>query len=153
MTDTISVADRQSRLRLAVDWHINPQQTGGAAADCYCDGPPTYRRTLPADTTCAQRLFVIPVSRIRRYQDMLRPHFPPDSTPTMCNVLAALVWTHVTRARGDRLLQHDLQETNLGIATDLRKRQNPCVPADYTGNMALFSKATLNVPDLLSEDR
>lgn len=84
---------------------------------------------------------------------MLRPHFPPESTPTMCNVIAALVWTHVTRARGDRLLQHGLQETNLGIATDLRKRQNPCVPADYTGNMALFSKATLNVSDLLIEDR
>lgn len=71
----------------------------------------------------------------------------------MCNVLAALVWTHITRARGHRLLGHGLRETSLGIATDLRKRQNPRVPADYMGNMALFSKGTFDVSDMLAEDR
>ena len=70
----------------------------------------------------------------------------------MCNVLAALVWTHVTRSRGDRLLQNGLNETNIGIATDLRRRQKPPETADYMGNMALFSKGTLNVADLLDED-
>lgn len=125
----------------------------GSGADCYCDGPPKYHQTLPTETPCTQRLFVIPVSRVRQYRDQMRPYFSSEHMPTMCNVLAALVWTHITRARGDRLLAHGLKETNLGIATDLRKRQNPCVPADYMGNMALFSKGTLNVPDMLAEDR
>jgi hypothetical protein len=71
----------------------------------------------------------------------------------MCNVLAALVWTHVTRARGKRLLEHGLTETNVGIATDLRKRQRPPITADYMGNLAIFSKATLNISDLLVEER
>jgi hypothetical protein len=71
----------------------------------------------------------------------------------MCNVIAALVWTHVTRARGDRLLAKGLKETNVGIATDLRRRQKPPETADYMGNMALFSKGSLSIPDLLAEDR
>jgi hypothetical protein len=70
----------------------------------------------------------------------------------MCNVLAALVWTHVTRARAARLVRSGLTETNVGIATDLRRRQRP-VTADYMGNMALFSKGTLDIADLTAEDR
>ena len=152
MSDTTSVAERQSQLRQAADRHTVSQRMG-SNADCYCDGPPKYHKTLSTETTCTQRLFVIPVSRIRQYRDRLRPHFPPEHTPTMFNVLAALVWTHITRARGDRLLEHGLKETNLGIATDLRKRQNPRIPADYMGNMALFSKGTFSVSDMLAEGR
>lgn len=152
VSDTISVAERQSQLRQVIDRHIVPQRLG-SHADCYCDGPPKYHKTLSTETTCTQRLFVIPVARIRQYRDRLRPYFPPEHAPTMFNVLAALVWTHITRARGDRLLQHGLKETSLGITTDLRKRQSPRVPVDYMGNMALFSKGTFNVSDMLSEDR
>ncbi|KAL6170802.1 hypothetical protein ACJQWK_03761 [Exserohilum turcicum] len=150
--DTASVADRQSQLRQAFDRRITSRHAD-RTADCYCEGPPEYPKTLPSDASCTQRLFVIPVARIRKYQDSLRRHFPSGGAPTMCNILAALVWTHVTRARGQRLLRCGLKETNLGIATDLRRRQNPCIPADYMGNMALFSKGTLNVSDLLAEDR
>ncbi|RAR12506.1 hypothetical protein DDE82_000217 [Stemphylium lycopersici] len=150
--DANDVADRQSRLRQAVDDQITSQKRGGTA-DCYCDGPPAYQKTLPKDTKCTQHIFVIPVSRIREYRETLRPHFPADKPPTMCNVLAALVWTHVTRARGDRLLRCGLKETNVGIATDLRRRQNPPVSTDYMGNMALFSKGTMKVSELLAEDR
>lgn len=71
----------------------------------------------------------------------------------MCNVLAALVWTHVTRARGERLLKKNCKETNIGIATDLRRRQQPPETAQYMGNMALFSKGTLKIEDLLAEER
>lgn len=71
----------------------------------------------------------------------------------MCNVLAALVWTHVTRARGERLLQHGQTSTKIGIATDLRKRQKPPATTGYTGNMAIFSKGELEVADLMAEDR
>ncbi|KAG9186365.1 trichothecene 3-O-acetyltransferase [Alternaria panax] len=150
--DTGSVADKQSLLRKAVDEQITPPQTKGSA-DCYCDGPPQYLQTLPKETKCTQRLFVVPVSRVREYREVLRSHFPENTPPTMCNVLAALVWTHVTRARASRLTKYGLAETSIGIATDLRRRQHPPVPADYMGNMALFSQGTMNISDLASEDR
>jgi hypothetical protein len=95
-------------------------------------------------------LFVIPAASIRDYRDEMRPHFPEKDPPTLCNVLAALVWTHVTRARGKRLMERGFKETNIGIATDLRRRQQPPESADYMGNMALFSKGTLNIADLMA---
>lgn len=139
-------------MRQTVDKEI-PHFSSNVKADCYCDGSPNYLKTLPSSTKCTQRLIVIPAVRVREYRELLRPHFPKDNAPTICNVLAALVWTHVTRARAARLLKCGLTETNLGIATDLRRRQNPPVPADYTGNMALFSRGTLNISDLIAEDR
>ncbi|KAI4616902.1 hypothetical protein J4E83_006484 [Alternaria metachromatica] len=147
-----SVADKQSQMRKAVDEQIKPPQ-GSASADCYCDGPPRYLQTLPKETKCTQRLFVIPASRVRKYRETLRTQFPENTPPTMCNVLAALVWTHVTRARASRLTKCGLTETSIGIATDLRRRQRPPVSTDYTGNMALFSRGTMNVSDLTKEDR
>ncbi|CAI9634526.1 unnamed protein product [Alternaria burnsii] len=150
--DTGSVADEQSLMRKAVDEQVTPP-LGNGGADCYCDGPPQYLQTLPKETECTQRLFVIPASRVREYREKLRTHFPEDTPPTMCNVLAALVWTHVTRARAGRLTRYGLAETSIGIATDLRRRQHPPVPADYMGNMALFSRGTMKVSDLTAENR
>jgi hypothetical protein len=150
--DMESVADKQSLMRKAVDDQITPPQSS-ASADCYCDGPPRYLQTLPKETKCTQRLFVIPASRVREYREALRNRFSKDTPPTMCNVLAALVWTHVTRARADRLTKCGLTETNIGIATDLRRRQRPPISTGYTGNMALFSRGTMNISDLTAEDR
>lgn len=155
LTAPQSVAEQQSLLReqLEARTPAPSRSIKDPVADCYCDGPYAYKKTLPSDTTCTQRLFVIPTARIRDYRDQMRQNFPEDNPPTMCNVLAALVWTHVTRARGARLLKQGLVETNIGIATDLRRRQRPPETSDYMGNMALFSKGTLQISDLLVEDR
>ncbi|KAF2849025.1 trichothecene 3-O-acetyltransferas-like protein [Plenodomus tracheiphilus IPT5] len=150
--DPSSIADAQSKMRIAID-NVTSRPKDAQVADCYCDGTYEYRKTLPKETKCTQRLLVIPAARVREYREQLRPHFPKDTPPTMCNVLAALVWTHVTRARAGRLLKSRYTTTNIGIATDLRKRQQPPVPADYMGNMALFSRGTLNISDLTAEDR
>lgn len=149
----VSVAEQQSVLREKLEARIPApsQSIKDPVADCYCDGIFPYERTLPTDTTCSQRLFVVPAARIREYRDQLRKYFPDKDPPTMCNVLAALVWTHVTRARGERLLRKGLEQTNIGIATDLRRRQKPPETTEYMGNMALFSKGTLNISDLLAE--
>jgi hypothetical protein len=151
----VSVAEQQSLLRAKLEARVPmPSRLASAPkADCYCDGIHKYEQTLPADTSCAQRLLVIPAARVRDYRDRMRCHFPADNPPTMCNVLAALVWTHVTRARGARLLCQGQTSTSIGIATDLRKRQQPPETAEYTGNMALFSKGALQVADLMIEDR
>ncbi|KAL6703240.1 hypothetical protein ACN47E_010102 [Coniothyrium glycines] len=148
-----SVADDQSNLRLIIDKQVSPQPAGSPLADCYCNGTFAYKKTLPKETKCTQRLFVIPAAKVRDYRDRLRPHFPEDTPPTQCNVLAALVWTHVTRARAPRLIKNGYTTTNIGIATDLRKRQHPPVPAHYTGNMALFSKGTLDILGFTAENR
>ncbi|KAF3036916.1 hypothetical protein E8E12_004258 [Didymella heteroderae] len=147
-----SIADYQSSLRVKLDERVSYKRMQKPTADCYCEGTYKYKKTLPDDTECTQRLFVLPAARIREYRESLRPHFPADSPPTLCNVLAALVWTHVTRARGARLLQHGLAQTNCGIATDLRRRWQPPVGADYTGNCALFSKCTAEISDLTAEE-
>ncbi|KAJ4986235.1 hypothetical protein SVAN01_08282 [Stagonosporopsis vannaccii] len=147
-----SIADYQSTLRAKLDERVSYSGAQRAKADCYCDGTYKYKKTLPDDTECTQRLFVVPAARIREYREQLRPHFPPSSPPTLCNVLAALVWTHVTRARAARLTQHGYAETNCGIATDLRRRWQPPVGADYTGNCALFSKCTAEISDLTAEE-
>ncbi|KAH3917024.1 hypothetical protein HBI56_167900 [Parastagonospora nodorum] len=150
-----SVAEHQSFMREQLEARIPvpSRSLKDPTADCYCDGRYEYEQTLPSDTACAQRLLVIPAARIRDYRDQLRQYFPKSNPPTMCNVLAALVWTHVTRARGERLLKNNCKETNIGIATDLRRRQQPPETAQYMGNMALFSKGTLKIEDLLAEER
>lgn len=147
------MAEDQSNLRLTIDKQVSLQPDGGPVADCYCDGTYSYRKTLPKETKCTQRLFVIPAAKVRKYRDELRSQFPADTPPTQCNVLAAVIWTHITRARGQRLLKHGYTATNIGIATDLRRRQHPPVPADYMGNMALFSRGTLDISDFMDEDR
>ncbi|KAJ8109126.1 hypothetical protein OPT61_g7686 [Boeremia exigua] len=147
-----SVADYQSSLRVKLDERVSCDKVQHASADCYCDGVFPYKKTLPADTECTQRLFVMPAARIREYRERLRPHLPASSSPTLCNVLAALVWTHVTRARAARLTKHGYAETNCGVATDLRRRWQPPVGADYTGNCALFSKSTAEISDLTAEE-
>ena len=144
----LSIADYQSSLRVKLDERVSYKGMQKPAADCYCEGSYKYKKTLPDDTECTQRLFVLPAAKIREYRESLRPHFKENSPPTLCNVLAALTWTHVTRARGARLLQHGLAQTNCGIATDLRRRWQPPVGADYTGNCALFSKCTAEISDL-----
>ncbi|KAH6639870.1 trichothecene 3-O-acetyltransferas-like protein [Boeremia exigua] len=148
----LSIADYQSSLRAKLDERVSYSGAKSATADCYCDGAFRYRKTLPDDTECTQRLFVLPAERVRKYRERLRPHFPLSSPPTLCNVLAALVWTHVTRARAARLARHGYVQTNCGIATDLRMRWQPPVGADYTGNCALFSKCTTEISDLTSEE-
>jgi hypothetical protein len=148
----VSVADQQSALRKTLDIRVSSEPGSNLTADCYCEGAYSYQRTLPKSAKCTQRLFVLPAARIREYRESLRPHFPKSSPPTLCNVLAALIWTHTTRARANRLAKHGYTETNIGIATDLRKRWQPPVGADYMGNMALFSKGTLSISDLTAEE-
>jgi hypothetical protein len=151
----VSIAEKQSSLREQLEARV-PAPTHShkdQIADCYCDGVYEYDRTLPSDTKCTQRLFVLPAARIRDFREKLRPYFPEKEPPTMCNVIAALVWIHVTRARGHRLLANGFEETNVGIATDLRRRQKPPETPEYTGNMAIFSKGTLKISDLMAEDR
>ncbi|KAF2127142.1 trichothecene 3-O-acetyltransferas-like protein [Dothidotthia symphoricarpi CBS 119687] len=148
-----SIADQQSSMRLQLDEKIPAETDQRSTADCYCDGAYTYKKTLPQETKCTQRLLVIPAARIRNYRDRLQPYFPESTPPTRCNVLAALVWTYVTRARSKRLAEFGYTDTSVGIATDLRKRQDPKMGAEYMGNMALFSRGTLKIADLAAEDR
>jgi len=93
----LSIADYQSSLRPKLDERVSYNGVERPTADCYCDGIFQYKKTLPEDTECTQRLFVLPAARIREYRERLRPHFPSSSPPTLCNVLAAFVDARYTR--------------------------------------------------------
>lgn len=144
----------QSTLRRELEARVPAPAPGQrATAETYIDGTYTYPKTLEDNTPCAQRLFVIAADRIRNFRKQLKPHFPMESPPTICNVLAALTWIHVTRARAVRMGDCEQKETNIAVAVDLRKRLSPQLESSYMGNMALFSKGTLKVAKLRAEDR
>ena len=131
----------------------NPPKGVRATAEAYIDGTYLYPKSLPEGTPCTLRYFVISAQRIRDFRQSLRCHFPENSPPTICNVLAALVWIHVTRARAARMGDCGQQETSIGIATDMRRRMDPPLSPNYMGNMAPFVKGSMKVADFLQEDR
>lgn len=122
-------------------------------AEAYTKEKFTYEHTLPNDTPCSVKLFLIPAAKIRAYRESLKERLDPDTKLTICNVLAALIWVHVTRARAARLLAAGCVETSNGIAVDTRRRLDPPMHEEYMGPMALYTKATLPISHFLSEDR
>ena len=145
----------ESERRRALDQRVQtPSCVPPAEAEAYCKGTYKYEPTLPlTNTPCSLRYFVIPAQRMRDYRQELQRHFPENARPTICNVLAALVWIHVTRARAARLPNCKEKETRIGVATDLRRRSEPSMAKDdYMGNMALFSTGALKIADLVAGD-
>ncbi|CAI6337980.1 unnamed protein product [Periconia digitata] len=153
----------ESEQRRALDRRIRPPPGGTRAdAEAYCKGTYSYDQTLPEDTPCSLSYFVIPYKRMVEYRDKLSRHFPGPQRLTICNLLAALVWIHVTRARAKRLnLACQEQQTRIGVATDLRRRSHPEHPEvseeitkskEYMGNMALFSTGKMKIADIVTED-
>jgi hypothetical protein len=122
------------------------------SAEAYVEGTYKYQKSLPDDTECAMKYLIISPARIRDYRDSLSKHFPGEPPPTICNVLAALLWIHVTRARAYRRGDCGQEKTKIGIATDLRKRISPPMQDNYTGNMAIFSTGCLEVQDLTADE-
>ena len=162
----------QSQLRREFD-KLAPIPTSDhrSSADAYTDETYVYDKTLADDAPCTAKHLVIPAAKVRDYRSRLEQYFPKDSPPSICNVLAALLWIHVTRARASRVggcgcttpsdqdsgisgpngCKH--KTTHIGIATDLRKRRSPQLTSEYMGNGALFSKGTLSIADITAEDR
>ncbi|KAF2278060.1 uncharacterized protein EI97DRAFT_282490 [Westerdykella ornata] len=140
----------QSRLRMELDDRI--PVLGNPTADAYVREKFLYKHTLPPGTACSAKLFVVPAARIRAFRDKLKECIPNGLQLTICNVLTALVWIHVTRARAKRVLDAGYSKSSLGIAVDSRRRMKPPVTEDHMGPMALFAKATLPIVDFLSEE-
>ncbi|KAF2471714.1 trichothecene 3-O-acetyltransferas-like protein [Lindgomyces ingoldianus] len=118
----------------------------------YIAGKWEYDQTLPENTKCTGRLFVVPAARIRAYRDSLRSKVNTPTPLTVFNVLASLVWIHVTRARAP----HWMDKTSLttaGIAVDLRRRLSPKMAAEFMGNMALFTNAMMPKSQFVAEVR
>lgn len=121
------------------------------APDCLTGGRYEYTKTLPEGTQCEGRIFVLPAARLSKYREELNLQGIKTSSPiTIFNIIAALTWIHVTRARKIHL--GNATETNAAIAIDMRKRAYPPLE-NYTGNFALDSKATLPIDLFVSEER
>lgn len=149
----------------------SPVQDQPFSADAYTGDPYVYDKTLADDTTCDSKLLLIPAAKIHQYRNDLKKHFPVDSPPSICNVIAALLWIYVTRARFSRMgpckctpagvgsgAEHEQMDcehkrTNIGIATDLRKRRDPQLTSEYMGNLAIFSKGTLSIEKVTAEEQ
>lgn len=140
----------QSHLRSQVDSSI-PVFEKVPVSDCY--GMPDYKKTLPDGVPCTSRLFIISATRIRAVRDDLKKYVNTVTPLTRCNVLSALIWVHVTRARQARLTKFGYVDTSVGIAVDLRKRLSPPLEPTYMGNMALMAKATESISKFSLEDR
>lgn len=145
----------QSRMKAQLDSLIPRYTQGHLHVESYVNGKFEYLKTLPSgpETARSQRLFVIPAPRIRNFRKNLEGL--SGFSISICNIITALVWIHVTRARASRLRQAKFKydNTSIGISVNLRNRMTPPLPDDYTGNMALYAKATLPIADLLTEQR
>jgi hypothetical protein len=140
----------QSTLRSQLDARIPLLES--PTADAYIRNQFEYGKTLGPKEACSAKLFVISAERIHAFRDKLLVDVCPSTKLTICNVLAALVWIHVTRARGARLLKEKCGSTSLGISIDGRRRLDPPLSDDYMGDMSLFAKTTSLIEDFLSEE-
>jgi trichothecene 3-O-acetyltransferase len=145
----------QSRMRSQLDALIPRYTQGHFHVESYVNGKFEYMKTLSPgpETPRSQRLFVIPAPLIRKFRKDLEGL--SGFSISICNIITALVWIHVTRARASRLQQPKFKydNTSIGISVNLRNRMMPPLQDDYTGNMALYAKATLPIADLITEQR
>lgn len=138
----------ESILRLQIDNNI---PAVGKASGVGVYGPCNYTPTLPDIAPCTARIFALSAERIRALRGELSKLVKIVTPITQCNVLAALVWIHVTRARHKRLVQYGHANTSIGIAVDLRGRVEPQLPPSYMGNMALMARATASIAEFSAE--
>ncbi|KAF2185590.1 hypothetical protein K469DRAFT_726702 [Zopfia rhizophila CBS 207.26] len=139
--------------RRQVDTRTSTPRLGHPAPACppYTTRKFDYAKTLAPDTKCSGKLFIIRAARIRDFRDSLTGSVKTNTKLTVFNVLAALVWIHVTRARAPHLKGYE--ETNAGIAVDVRRKLKPALDKEYMGNMAIYTKATLPIEDFVAEER
>jgi hypothetical protein len=124
-------------------------------ADIYIREPFTYKKTLDgehAPVPCSAKLFVFSAANIRAFRDKLQQPLPETKQLTICNVLTALVWIHVTRAREERMVRCGHKETTLAIAVNARSKISPPFNDDYMGILAMFfAKATVPIEEFANQ--
>ncbi|KAF2108217.1 transferase family-domain-containing protein [Lophiotrema nucula] len=119
-------------------------------AEVYKHGVEKFKKTLPEGTPCAGKIFVISRKRMEDFREQLISDGIETEKPvSIFNILAALVWIHVTRARKSHLGEYE--ESSIAIACDVRKRLDPPLKKRYMGNLAFGTKATLPIKLLTTE--
>ena len=119
-------------------------------AEVYGGGEVEFKKTLPEGTPCAGKIFVISRKRMEDLREELKRKGIDTPKPvSIFNILAALVWIHVTRARQPHLGDH--KESSIAIACDVRKRLDPPLEKKYMGNLAFGTKATMSIHTLTAE--
>lgn len=138
----------QSLLRTQLDARIANVNSSPFAGN-YTREPFTYKKTLDEEQTsvpCSAKLFVFSAANLRAFRDQLKQSLSQDTELTICNVLTALIWIHVTRAREERMERCGHKETTVAIAVNARSKLNPPFNEDYMGILAMFfAKATVPI--------
>jgi hypothetical protein len=74
---------------------------------------------------------------------------PNAPIPTESTILSALLWRHISKARG--LSAKGYKTTSLVNVVNIRGRLEPPLPLNYAGNALTHAKATASVTDVESE--
>lgn len=96
-------------------------------------------------------VFVIPHVKMNQFKALITRHLPKDDnnvTPFITNhdVLQALLWHHLTKARGQSLrLRDKVTASTLLIPVNIRDRMLPALPSSFFGSAVDFASVRLGL--------
>ena len=130
----LSIADYQSSLRAKLDERVSYNGVERPTADCYCDGIFQYKKTLPEDTECTQRLFVLPAARIREYRERTGHLVGLKPAGGIRTARDSLDWLALVKDElGDRWLRPDLFRFGASaLLTDIERQLEHFVTGRYS---------------------
>lgn len=102
---------------------------------------------LPGRYHLQAKVLSIPTARVLALRSELQGHTSVRISTFI--TIAALMWTHITRARSEALNVQGHSSTTLGIVVDTRKRLNNAIFKDAMGNMSLFAATLSSIPAML----
>jgi len=108
-------------------------------------------RLSPCPTPdCVPRLFTFSRASLVKLREELQRLDPKSEKITVFQTLAALIWTHVTRARRPRLIPET--NTHCAVAVNLRPRvDHPPLDRNFIGNASTTYPSRLSVSHFLGE--
>ncbi|KAF2491211.1 hypothetical protein BU16DRAFT_621819 [Lophium mytilinum] len=153
--DDAPATDDPSASRRAIDARIEdiPLSTPSTDSGSTEVGSPTP--SSPPDSPpipdCTPQLFTFSRGKLAKLREELRPHVKTPETLTIFQTLAALIWTHFTRARKERVDPDSI--TQCAVAVNLRPRLRPPLDEDFIGNASTIIAAPLVAGVLTNEPK
>ncbi|KAL6713729.1 hypothetical protein ACLMJK_008221 [Lecanora helva] len=82
-------------------------------------------------------------------RDSVQEEFPAGPVVTQNALVSALIWRHVTKARG--LVSRGVSTSSLLTSVNVRQRMDPPLAIEYPGNAIVLARATATASDLETE--
>lgn len=91
----------------------------------------------------------VPLTGLQAAKDAAAAKYPEEGALTDSDVLSALLWRHITRAR--QLSRRGIESSCLLNVVNVRRRMDPPLSTDYPGNALAHAKTTAKTTDIESE--